>query len=163
MGHSNAASGFSKLALWPVKYALSIPWCQYKHPAAEISKKNLIMIGLNKNMLPLVTPKVWGNRRNEREGKAEWPHFNSSLSTTSYLQSLPGEVKTADSFPGQDSPWDGNSLAVKENTTVRNRQWSNWHCGNQERTKRCFARWKMVHTEMKVCVFKSKVSEQSSC
>lgn len=41
MGHSNAASGFSKLALWSVKYALSIPWCQYKHPAAEISKKKI--------------------------------------------------------------------------------------------------------------------------
>lgn len=40
MGHSNAASGFPKLAHWLVKYALSTPWCQYKHPAAEISKKS---------------------------------------------------------------------------------------------------------------------------
>lgn len=73
-------------------------------------------------MLPLVTIKVWGNQRNEWEGKIEWPHFNFSLSTASYLRSLPGEVKIADSFPGQDdSQWNGNSLAVKENIKVHNR------------------------------------------
>lgn len=160
MGHSNATSRFSKLALWPVKYAWSLPWCQYKHPAAEISEKIslwLVSTKIHSHLWPL---KCEGTRgMNERAKPLRF------LSIYYFLLAKPA-------WRGED----GWRLCRTRWLTVRREFTASEGKHGMKQVIKKLALWKAGRNwklfckvkngrerEMKVCAFKIRVFQQSSC